>query len=523
MVRRKSNPKHPHKQHASEHIQRGRLLSGPLKVQPVVAVLMAAVLAGLGIFVVYKSLAATGSLSLVPTSSTVSLGSSFTVVVHENSGTDAVNAVEADMTYDATKFQFVSIDATASAFDLSATSTGGAGSVKIARAKSNTSLTGDQVVASVTFTAIGSGATTIPFAATSALVRASDTTNVLVTTTPGSYTIADTTAPTVPTGLAAPTKTVTTVALSWTASTDNVAVSGYDVYRNGVKVGTVTAPATTYTDTGLTPNTSYTYTVDAFDAATPANVSAKTAGLVAATLPDTTAPTVPTALTAPTKTVTTIALSWTASTDNVAVSGYKVFRGGVQVGTVTAPATTFTDTGLTPNTSYSYTVSANDAAGNNSAQTVASSFATLPDTTAPSVPTGLISSTQTVNTIALAWTASTDNVAVTGYKIFRAGVQVGTSATTTFTDTALTQGTAYSYTVSANDAAGNNSAQSTASSFSTKTKPGDINSDGTVGILDLSILAAHFGQTGTFSQGDLNGDGVVNVFDLSILATYWGT
>ena len=84
------------------------------------------------------------------------------------------------------------------------------------------------------------------------------------------------------------------------------------------------------------------------------------------------------------------------------------------------------------------------------------------DTTPPSTPTGLTATAISSSQINLSWTASTDNVGVTGYKIFRDGVQVGTSATDSFSSTGLAASTVYSYTVSANDAAGNNSAQSSA-------------------------------------------------------------
>ena len=89
------------------------------------------------------------------------------------------------------------------------------------------------------------------------------------------------------------------------------------------------------------------------------------------------------------------------------------------------------------------------------------------DTTPPSVPTGLTATPQSATQINLAWTASTDNVGVTGYNIYRGGVKVCTSATASYSDTGLTSATAYSYTVSAYDAAGNNSAQSASVSAST--------------------------------------------------------
>ncbi|MFF0300396.1 glycoside hydrolase family 6 protein [Streptomyces sp. NPDC004562] len=86
----------------------------------------------------------------------------------------------------------------------------------------------------------------------------------------------DTTAPTAPTGLRATAKTASSVSLAWTAATDNVGVTGYDVYRDGTRVGSPST-GTTYTDTGLSAATAYSYTVRARDAA--GNVSAASAAL----------------------------------------------------------------------------------------------------------------------------------------------------------------------------------------------------------------------------------------------------
>ncbi|MEK0316084.1 PA14 domain-containing protein [Cohnella sp. 56] len=82
----------------------------------------------------------------------------------------------------------------------------------------------------------------------------------------------DTQAPAAPTGLTSPSKTSSSVSLSWTASTDNVGVTGYDIYRGTTLAGSVNGTTTSFTDTGLAASTAYTYTVKAKDAA--ANVSA---------------------------------------------------------------------------------------------------------------------------------------------------------------------------------------------------------------------------------------------------------
>ncbi|EKD26366.1 MAG: Pectate lyase [uncultured bacterium] len=81
-------------------------------------------------------------------------------------------------------------------------------------------------------------------------------------------------------------------------------------------------------------------------------------------LSDSLAPSVPTNLTATAVSSSQINLSWIAATDNVSVTGYKIFRGGVQVGISTT--TSYSNTGLTPNTSYTYTISAYDAVLNES-------------------------------------------------------------------------------------------------------------------------------------------------------------
>jgi hypothetical protein len=90
------------------------------------------------------------------------------------------------------------------------------------------------------------------------------------------------------------------------------------------------------------------------------------------------------------------------------------------------------------------------------------------DTEAPSVLTNVLATAVSSSAVNLSWTAATDNVAVTGYKIFRNGTQIGTSATADYADIGLNPATSYSYTVSAYDAAGNASAQSAAATATTQ-------------------------------------------------------
>ncbi len=172
-------------------------------------------------------------------------------------------------------------------------------------------------------------------------------------------------------------------------------------------------------------------------------------------IPDTQAPTPPGDLIVSTKTLNAISFSWTASTDYTGVTGYEIYRDGVLVGT--SIQTSYTDTGLTVGTTYTYTLKAYDAVGNLSDFSTSLSIATEQDTQAPSAPAGLIASAVSASTVALTWNPATDNLGVVGYEIYRDGNPVGTVNTLSFTDIGLTENTAYAYTVKAFDAAGNSS------------------------------------------------------------------
>ena len=276
---------------------------------------------------------------------------------------------------------------------------------------------------------------------------------------------ADTTPPTPPTALTAAAMGPTGANMSWSASTDNVGVAAYIVLRNGIQVAT---PATTsYADAGLSPGTTYSYTVAARDAAGNVSPNSTSLSVTTASAADATPPSTPAGLTGAGVGSTGANLSWNASTDNVGVTGYIVRRNGVQVAT---PATTsYADTGLSAATTYSYTVAARDAAGNvspNSAS-VSVTTASAADTTPPSTPAGLTGAAVGSTGANLSWNASTDNVGVTGYIVRRNGAQVATPAATSYADTGLSAGTTYSYTVAARDAAGNVSPNSTSASVTT--------------------------------------------------------
>ena len=257
-------------------------------------------------------------------------------------------------------------------------------------------------------------------------------------------TLADSEGPTSPGNFAA-TPDLSSIQLSWSASTDNVDVTGYELSRNGSVVATVTSLS--YTDNDLSPATSYTYAIRALDGS--GNVSAAVQ-ITTSTLADTGSPTVPTALAA-TPGLVSITLSWDASSDDLGVTGYAIERNGTLVATV--PGTGYTDASLDPDTVYTYKVVAFDAAGNTS-EPAELLIATLPDDDPPEAPASLAGAPD-YESVHLSWAAAGDNLGVTGYRIFRDGGQIGATALLEFTDTGLSRQTAHSYEVRAIDEAGN--------------------------------------------------------------------
>ena len=295
-------------------------------------------------------------------------------------------------------------------------------------------------------------------------VSASSSASVVIT-------LSDTTPPTVTVFTIPATATALTVTITSFTATDNVGVTGYLVNESP------TAPAPTAAGWSTTVPTSYTFTTAgnktlyawAKDAA--GNVSASRSASVTVTLSDTTPPTV-TVFTIPaTATKLTVTITSFTATDNVGVTGYLVNE------SPTAPAPTAAGWSTTVPTSYTFTTAGNktlyawakDAAGNVSASRSASVVITLSDVTPPSAPANLSAIAGGPTQVSLNWTASTDNVGVTGYRVMRNGSQIATSSSTAYSDTTVAAGTAYSYTVRAYDAAGNVSADSNTASVTTPT------------------------------------------------------
>ncbi|HYO60072.1 carbohydrate binding domain-containing protein, partial [Archangium sp.] len=275
----------------------------------------------------------------------------------------------------------------------------------------------------------------------------------------------DTLAPSVPTGLTASGTTSSSVALQWTASTDNYGVAGYDVSRNGTQVASVTG--TSYTDTGLSPSTAYSYTVRARDAA--GNVSAASPALSVTTGAGNTATVYyKKGFATPYIHFRPAGGTWTAppgvAMPDAEVAGYAKYT--VDLGSATQLECDFNNGSGTwdNNGGLNYFIPAGVQTFNAGTLTAGPPPS---DTTAPSVPSGLVVQSKTSTSVSLTWTASTDASGLAGYDVYRNGSLVGSPSPASYTDTGLSAGTAYSYSVRARDTAGNVSALSTALSVTT--------------------------------------------------------
>ncbi|MFI0986737.1 fibronectin type III domain-containing protein [Streptomyces exfoliatus] len=230
----------------------------------------------------------------------------------------------------------------------------------------------------------------------------------------------DTRAPTAPAGVTATAGSASTVHVMWNAATDDRAVTGYAVYREGRKVKDL--PATTLmTDVvGLAPATRHRFTVRARDAA--GNASPPSATVTATTLraaaEDRTPPTTPTALRAAPDGSRAATLRWSAARDDTRVTAYDVYQADTRIHTVPGTATTAHVTGLRPGTAYAFTVRARDAAENSSRDSAPADLTTAPVPGAPpnTAPTGL-AVTSTDRAITVTWTPPDTGAPVTHHEL----------------------------------------------------------------------------------------------------------
>jgi len=186
----------------------------------------------------------------------------------------------------------------------------------------------------------------------------------------GNYTSSDTEAPTTPTNVVASNETSSTIEITWTASSDNIGVTQYRIYIDAVLSAQTTEA--NFKITNLQPGTSYNIQIEARDRIN--NKSEKSNLITATTTSDTTAPSVPSNITASNISGTGFKINWDTATDDTAVTAYNIFVNTTQ--TATTSELSYTLTGLAPSSTYQIAISAKDAANNESAQSSAVSITT---------------------------------------------------------------------------------------------------------------------------------------------------
>ncbi|MGA1839331.1 MAG: fibronectin type III domain-containing protein, partial [bacterium] len=317
---------------------------------------------------------------------------------------------------------------------------------------------------------------------------------------------ADTTAPTVPTGLIASAISCSQISLSWSASSDSggSGLKGYKIYRNGLYLTQVLSTVTAYADTGLTASSSNTYRASAIDNAGNESAQSTSASATTPSCPvptDTIAPSIPTGLTVNAISCSQINLWWNASTDidGSGLKDYSIYCNGSYLTQVLAPLTTYTDTGLSAASTYSYTVSAIDNTGNESALTI-SQCATTPEcpgtaniTTAPLAPTSLTVSAVSSNRIKLTWKDNSTNEE--GFEIERALSASGPWTTiswvganvTTYMDSGLNSSTIYGYRISAYNIMGFSAYSNITGTRTQQNHPPEANNDSAVTMINTPV------------------------------------
>jgi chitodextrinase len=349
---------------------------------------------------------------------------------------------------------------------------------------------------------------------------------------------ADTQAPSSPTNVTANAVGATQIDLTWQASSDNVGVSGYDVYRDGNLVATVSGATLSYSDHSVMPTSTYRYSIDAFDPSsnysafsnpvnvtTPAMPSSLTFDVGADTYVNSGSPTSnygsATVLRADgspdlhsylrftvqglagypilhaylliyANSSSSLGIDTESVADNSWVENAVTYNNAPPLGAVINSSGPFTggswitldvSSYISGEGTYSFGITtpgsstisfASKESGTNQAELVLNLL--IPDSEAPSTPTGLAAIAASSSEVDLSWLASTDNVGVTGYDIYRDNSMLATvsGATLSYADTTVLENTTYAYTVDAFDAAGNHSAASSPVSASTPAMPSSL-------------------------------------------------
>ncbi len=468
---------------------------------------------------------------LTPETRSVPANTEVVFEVRSNSGTTPVNAVQANVSYNTTLFDFVSFDSSTSSYGIQAQAVATGGVIYMARGVSggSSSLTGDHLISKFTLRSKAtSGVSSLSFSTGTVLVSSTTNQNIITSlaNTGISTLTVDTNAPSV--SITAPTNSAvisngSTVSVVANASDSSSGISKVEVFIDGAIVGTLTNQPYSYSwntaNVALGSHSIYARATDSVGNFT-------NSPTVNVTIADQTAPSA--SITAPTAnaTVSGSVNVNASSTDNMGglgVNRVEFYVDNVLKGSDSTPPYSYLwDTKTSTDGAHSLTVKTYDNATPSNSRTSSAVSVNVDnaDRTPPSAPTNFRMTSNSQTSISLAWNASTDNVGVTGYRLTRDGAVISTSNVTNFVDNGRTAGRSYQYSLVAFDSAGNNSSVVNLTASAKAVKPGDVDGDDDVDIIDLSMMLNAW-ETND-ARSDLNKDGVVNTLDLSILLLNYG-
>ncbi len=237
--------------------------------------------------------------------------------------------------------------------------------------------------------------------------------------------------PSTPSAPSTSSPTCSSLVVSWSGVTG---ASSYKLFRNGTQIATPSSSP--YADTGLSANTTYSYTVEACNSGGCSSQSASGSGST------TGIPGIPSAPSTSSPTCSSLVVSWGGVTG---ASSYKLFRNGTQI--ATPSSSPYTDSGLTANTTYSYSIEGCNSCGCSS-QSASGSGST---TGIPGIPSAPSTSSPTCSSLVVSWSGVTG---ASSYKLFRNGTQIATPSSSPYADTGLNGSTSYSYTIEACNSCG---------------------------------------------------------------------
>lgn len=540
------------------------------KKRPKLVVVAVIAVIGVAALIFAKAATPTATLSLTPSSGTYNNGSTITMGVYEDSGTNQASAVDIGLVYDTTKLQYVSTDTTGSSFTLASPAAASGGTLVVTSYVNpgtipSGNLVGKQLIATVNFKVlVGTGSTNITFlkeaasaTSKSAVYLYKTTTNMWDgVTTAGSYTLTtpDTTGPVISASTPANGATVNgTVNVTSTVTDAQSTIASATLAINGATPVPMTAGASnsySYSwNTTAVADGSYTLQVKATDSAgNPTTETLRTVNVLNAK-PDLAVTSVTLTPAAPkvgdVVTLSAVvknqgALATTAGLANV--TGFTMDSASVGTpsntsaiatgGTITATATWTAVTG-----SHSLVVAADkngvitESNESNNTNTITFSVA-APDTTAPAFSGGITLSPSTsplVGTVTASASATDGGSGMAKIEFYVDGTLKASDTSSPYSfawDTTTVGDGSHTIYAKAYDVANNNS-QSATTTVTIKNipTPGDTSGDGLVNATDLvNGVLNHWQMTGQSRvNGDLTGDGVVNIQDLLQVLNNWSS